>query len=198
MRNTTRWDTLYSFVRDRKRDESKANLIGLTYYPIGYCSHPIANPIQCEILTMGAFPIIFGEPQVSLYLNRIIHHDFSFNIQLIVDVKSGEKTDDWKLHKLQCGSEIGELLSPSSVMLWDITAEFSYMITEPSDYVFVNDKSRSFVVFEIKKRYVGNQCPRCGYGPMTAFQYPPNTLDSLLTDRRFGFRCMNCGYEEYK
>lgn len=195
MRRSTRWDTLYAFVRDRERDERKENLIGLTYYPLGYCSHPIAHPIQCEILTMGALPIFFTEPQVSLYPHKMIYHDFNFNTQLIVDMKSGEKADDWQLHKLQCGREIGELLSPSSVMLWDITAEFSYMITEPSVYVYVNEKRNRTVVFEMKEYKVENTCPRCGYGPMTVFSYPPNTFGSLNTGARSGYKCLNCGYK---
>lgn len=195
MRHSTLWDTFYVYARDRERDESKENLIGLIYYPIGYCRHP--HPVRCEILTMGALPIFFPEPQTQmlLYPDRMIYHDFNFNTRLIVDVKSREKPDDWHLRKLQSGREIGELLNPSSVVMWDVTAEYSYMITEPCVYVYVNEKRNRAVVFEMKEYKVENTCPRCGYGPMTVFSYPPNTFGSLNTGARSGYKCLNCGYK---
>ena len=195
MNKVSRWKLLF-ITSDYQTDIDKENLVGLTYYPIGY-SRAVVFPFQGEVLTMGKLPIFFAEPQVSLFLDRMIYHDFNFNTQLIVDIKTGEKPDDWQLHELQCGREIGDLLSPKSVMMWDVTVEFSYMITKPSVYVFVNEKKSRAVVFEVKKRHVENHCPRCGYGSMTAFSFHRYTHGSLKTDKSFGYRCLNCGYEKH-
>lgn len=149
----THWEFLFKYnSADYQSDGNTENLVGLTYYPIGYCPHPVALPIQNEVLTMGALPIFFIRPQASLVKDRVCYNDFNFNIQLFVDIFKEDKVDDWQLRKFTDVSEIGELLIPSRIMIWDITAEYSYMITEPYVYVFENKKRNRAVMFEFKEK----------------------------------------------
>lgn len=149
----TRWEFLLKYnSTDYQSDGNTENLVGLTYYPIGYCSNPVALPVQNEVLTMGALPIYFIRPQASLVKDWVCYNDFNFNLQLFVDIPNEGKIDDWQLRVFTNVSEVGELLTPTSIMMWDITAEYSYMITEPNVYVFENKKRNRAVMFELKER----------------------------------------------
>lgn len=148
-----RWEFLFKYnSTDCQSDGNTENLVGLTYYPIGYCSHPVALPSQNEVLPMAALPIYFVRPQASLVKDRVCYNDFNFNLKLFVDIPKEDKVDDWQLRKFTNVSEVGEILIPSSIMMWDNTAEYSYMITEPYVYVFENKNRNQAVMFDYKEK----------------------------------------------